>query len=349
MTASIKKIAKEVGVTPPTVSKALNDRPGLSTELRAEIKKVAERMGYAPYLAARSTGMYNKSIKTIATIYPRLGAHLVEPLQFATDKIFYNHDYYELRYIIDVANLKYRQELENEVLIKRLLNDQKVSGVMFAFVGVSDVVLAQFHKKGIPTIVLNNYTDYGKCITINNDKAMNSITESLIQLGHKKIGLIMPNENSEKVWKDRLNGHKRSLQEHGLRYDPSYLMHEWTFKLENSSYVTKKLLQEHPDITAIIYGNDLQAYGGLKTLHDLNKKIPDDIAIVGFDDMDFNLVTVPSLSSVSQPIAQMGEMGATSLIAAINAKDFSHDCVELECTLTLRGSCLKNYTETFWG
>ncbi len=94
--------------------------------------------------------MYDKSIKTIATIYPRLGAHLVEPLQFATDKIFYNHDYYELRYIIDVANLKYRQELENEVLIKRLLNDQKVSGVMFAFVGVSDVVLPSSIRRVFP-------------------------------------------------------------------------------------------------------------------------------------------------------------------------------------------------------
>ncbi len=349
MAATIKDIAKELGVTSPTVSKALNNRPGLSTALRADIKKAAERMGYAPYLTARSTGMYDKSIKTIATIYPRLGAHLVEPLQFATDKIFYNHDYYELRYIIDIANLKFKQELESEVLIKRLLNDQNISGIMFIFVDVSDVVLAQFHKKGIPTILLNNYTDYGKCITINNFKAMYDVVKKLIELNHKKIGLIMPNENSEKVWMDRLNGYKKCLQDNGMQYDPSLLMHEWTFRMENSSFATKKIILEHPDLTAIVYGSDLQAYGGLKTLHDMNKKIPDEIAVVGFDDIDFNQVTMPSLSSVRQPIAQMGDLGAKSLISAIHSKDFSHEHIELECVLNLRGSCLKNYKEPFWG
>lgn len=246
MGTTIKDIAKEVGVTSPTVSKALNDRPGIKDELRTIIKQTAERLGYAPYLTARSTGMYDKSIKTIATIYPRLGVHLVEPLQLATDNVFTLHDYYELRYTIDIANYRMNQERENELLIKRLLSDQKISGIMFVFLNISDTILARFHKNGIPTILLNNYTDYGKCVTINNYQAMYDAVEKLIKLGHQKIGLIMPDENSEKVWMDRFNAYKKCLKDHGIQYDPNIFVHEWTFKLEDAGFATKKNAPEQP-------------------------------------------------------------------------------------------------------
>ncbi len=345
----IKDIAKEIGVTAPTVSKALNNRPGINKELRSRIKKTAERLGYAPYMTARETGMYDQGVKTIAVIYSRVGQHLIDMLQQGTDKIIYGNGFYELRYTLDVSNILITPEKENELLLDRLLKDQRISGILFAFLTVSDITLAQFHKRKIPTVLLNNYTDYGKCVTINNKQAMYNVIKKLFELGHTQIGLIMPNENLEQVWQDRLNGYKQYLKEKSLTYNPNLIIHEQTFQLENAGFATKQLIQAHPEITAIVYGSDTQAYGGYKALRDMGKKIPDDIAVVGFDDMVFNRVMTPSLSSVHQPIDQMGEMGAKMLIQAIKNKDFTHKVIELKTNFILRGSCLKDYKEPHWG
>ena len=80
----------------------------------------------------------------------------------------------------------------------------------------------------------------------------------------------------------------------------------------------------------------------------MNRKVPDDIAIVGFDDTELNHIMEPSLSSVNQPIEKMGEIGANMLINAIKNKDTSHESVELESTVNLRGSCIKDYKDPFW-
>ncbi len=148
-------------------------------------------------------------------------------------------------------------------------------------------------------------------------------------------------ENSEKVWKDRFNAYKKCLQEHRITYNPNLIAHEWSFELDNAELTTKQLIKEHPEITALIYGNDYQAYGGLKALREMQKKVPEEMALIGFDDMEFNRVTIPTLSSVHQPIDKMAELGLKMLLDSINNKDFSHKAIELEASLTLRGSCIK--------
>ncbi len=345
MSVTIKQIAKELNIAPSTVSKALNNRPGVNKSLRAAIKKTVKRMGYAPYIIARETGMYDTRLKTIAIIYTRIGRHLVDKLQKGTDKVFYKNGYYELRYTIDVGNLLISEDIESQLIFQRILSDKRISGILFAFIHVSDVLLCQFHKKGIPTVILNSYTDYGKCVTINNYNAMYQLITELIKLGHKKIGLIMPSEASEHIWQDRFQGYKDALKYHHIIYDAEFYIHEYTFKLSESVFATKQLVKNHPEITAIVYGNDIQAYGGLKAFREINKKVPDDIAVVGFDDMEFNQVVIPSLSSVEQPIEEMGEIGAKMLINAIKNKNYSHEAVELETKLHLRKSCLKDYKD----
>lgn len=349
MSIRIKDIAKEVGVDSSTVSRALNDRPGVNSELKAAIKKTAQRLGYAPYMSARETGMYDSQIKTIAVVYPRLGQHIVEKLQRGIDNILYQEGYFELRYSINTTNLLVNRKVENELIFQKLLSDKKIRGIIFAFFNISESLIAQFHKNHTHTVLLNNYTDYGKCITMNDYKSMHNAVTELIKLEHKKIGLIMPDENSEHIWRERLNGYKQGLKENKILYDPNLIINEHSFKLNEAGFVTKQLVKNNSKITAIIYGNDTQAYGGLMTLRDMKLKIPDDIAILGWDDMEFNQVIRPSLSSVHQPIEEMGETGAKFLIEAIKNKDYKHKSVELQTKLCLRGSCIKNYQDNFYG
>ncbi len=349
MSITIKELADELKVSPSTVSKALNNRQGVNNSLRTVIKRTAKRKGYAPYVVSRETGMYDTKLKTIAVIYPRLGQHLIERLQKGTDKVFYKNGYCELRYIVDVGNLLVDEDVENELIFKRLLSDSSISGVLFVFIYIPDNLLAKFYHKGIPAVLLDNYTDYGKCVVINNYQAMFQLVTKLINMGHRKIGLIIPSETSEQIWRERFRAYKESLRAHHIDYDANLVVHEWTFKLAESGFVTKQLINSQPGITALIYGSDIQAYGGLKALRDMKKKVPEDIAVVGFDDMDFNQVIMPSLSSVNQPIEKMGEIGSKMLINAIQNKDFSHEAVKLEANLQLRGSCIKDYQDPFWG
>ncbi len=349
MSITIHEIAKILGVAPSTVSKALNNRPNVNDDLRAKIKQTADRMGYAPYVTARETGMYDNQFKTIAFIYPRLGQHIVEQLQQGTNEILRQEDYFELRYTFDIGNSKINENVRNELLFKKLLSDTKISGIVFISFEISDVILAQFHKRNIPTVLLNNHTDYSKSITINNYKAMYQLVKKLVKLGHKNIGLIIPNEKSEHIWLNRFNGYKQGLSENKLKYNPNYIIHEWTFKINEAGYATKNLITNNPEITAIIYGNDLQAYGGLKALSDMKIKVPDDIAIIGWDDIELNKYVKPSLSSVRQPIEKMGELGIKMLINSIKTKKYKNESIELASEINLRGSCIKDYKDPFLG
>lgn len=348
MSVTIYDIAKELGVVPSTVSRALNDRSGVDHKLKAAIIKTAERMGYTPYTATYDSKHLTSKTKTIAVIFPRLNQHFMVEIQKGIDRILYKKKYSKLNYTIDFGSYLINEEVKQELIFKRLLNDQNISGIIFAFLYINDVLLARFHKNNIATVLLNNYTDYSKCIIINNFNAMYKITNMLIKTGHKKIGLIMPSEETEQVWRDRYKGYKKCLKDHNIEYDPNLIMHEWTFQLKETAYTTKTLIKECPEITAIIFGNDTQAYAGIKALHNMNIKVPEDIAVVGFDDMEFNHIIKPSLSSIHQPIKEMAEKGIEMLINSIEKKDYSHEMITLESSIELRGSCIKNYKDTYW-
>lgn len=347
MSITIKDIAKKAGVSYSTVSKALNDKPGVNSTLKNRIKKIAKQSGYAPYIIFRETGMYNKKIKTIAVIYPQLSQHIMEQVQKGTDRIFIKTGYYELRYVVDINNFLNNKK-KNDFLLKQLLTDKRISGIIFAFIPVPNNLIAQFNKQNIYSVLLNNYTNYGKCVTINNSDAMYQTVSELVKLGHKKIGLIMPDKKAEQVWEDRFNGYRKCLKHHKIDFNPDFIINELSFELKTCAKATKTLIQKHPEITAIIYGSDIQAYGGFKGIEEMKLKVPDDIAVVGFDDMELNHIIEPSLSSVEQPMEKMGELGAKMLIDAIKNNNSSHENIELEAKLHLRGSCIKDYEDTFW-
>lgn len=347
MAATIKDIAKELGVSAAAVSKALNNRPGIGLPLKLRIEKKAQELGYAPYLKARQTGMYERSLKYLAVIYAKAGEHLVGEIESGIKEIIKDSGFYELHYTVDVHNDLY-DEQRKEVFLDKIISEKGVCGLISAFLSLSGSTIAKLQKNNIPVVLLNNYSDYGQCVVIDNIEASFKVTKKLIELGRKKIGLIMPEESKESVWQDRLEGYKKALKENKLPYDPYLIVYEHTFDLKEAGLATKVLLEREPSVTAIIYGSDLQAYGGLKMLRELEKNIPDDVAVVGFDDMPFSRVSNPPLSSVRQPMRKMGQVGAQLLLDAISEKKFPNKVVTLKSELILRRSCQKDIPEEKW-
>jgi len=347
MATTIKDIAKELGVSAAAVSKALNNRPGIGLPLKLRIEKKAQELGYAPYLKARQTGMYERSLKYLAVIYARAGEHLVGEIEAGIKETIRDSGFYELHYTVDVHNDLY-DEQRKEVFLDKIISEKGVCGLISAFLSLSGSTIAKLQKNNIPVVLLNNYSDYGQCVVIDNIEASFKVTKKLIELGHKKIGLIMPEESKESIWQDRLEGYKKALKENKLSYDPYLIVYEHTFDLKEAGLATKALLEREPSVTAIIYGSDLQAYGGLKMLRELEKNIPDDVAVIGFDDMPFSRVSNPPLTSVKQPMRKMGQIGARLLLDAISEKKFPNKAVTLKSELILRRSCQKDIPEEKW-
>lgn len=342
---TIKDIAKELKISIAAASKALNDLPGVSDSLRLKVKRAAETMGYKKYLKSSMVNAYERNLKFIIVLYGSIGGNLMEELEAGIAENIRKKGYYEFRYLIDVSK-ELNSEDKKELFLDTILKEKGIVGVLACYLKISDVLIAKLYKNKIPVVLLENYTDFGRSVTIDNVKASYRAVNKLIELGHRKVGCIMPQEDIDHVWAERLEGYKKALKDKGIKYDPTLIVYENTVDIPGAASATKELLEKDPEATAILYGSDRQAYGGMKALRDLGKRIPEDIAIIGFDDIEFNKIMTPSLSSVKQPIRELGELGLNMLFESIEKNDLSHKSVVLDTELMLRSSCLKDYRES---
>ncbi len=338
---TIADVARETGVSPAAVSKALNNRGGISLPVQRKIEKTAQRLGYSPYIKARQSGMYASTLKYIGVIYASAGEHLTRDIQNGVDSVLHDSGLYELRYSLNLQSQMYNEERKS-IFLEKIMQDKSIAGLISVFLNISDSNIARLHKSGVPVVLLNNKSDCGMSVYIDNVEACYDAVKELVGLGRRKIGIIMPSESTENVWSQRLEGYKKALAENTIRYDPYLMVSETSFQLKESALATAELIEREPAVDAIIYGSDVQAYAGMEALKELNKRIPEDIAVVGFDDMMFSRISDPPLTSVRQPMFEMGREGTKMLVDAIKEKDFSNKIVKLKSKIILRQSTNKN-------
>jgi DNA-binding LacI/PurR family transcriptional regulator len=337
MGVTIHDIARESKVSIAAVSKALNDRQGVSEELRTRIKAIAERLQYAPYIKSREHGMLAHNVKEIAVIYDRPGGHLFDEIQGGVDTALSSSGYRELRFTIGLHEMF--QESTKKLFLDKILNDPYISGAIFVFIPLTDGDIALFKRKNIQVVQLNIESDFGQCVAIDNFSAAYDATKKFIELGHKSIGFVLPNDWVNQVWRDRLAGYKKALVDHGLSYDGGSIGNESTFVPKEAGYVTRELILNNPSMTAILYASDLQAMGGLKMLREMHMRVPEDIAVIGFDDMKMSELFDPPIASVHQPMYEMGKLGTEMLLDAIKNETFTNQKKILKSQLIVRRSC----------
>lgn len=346
MGVTIHDIAKESNVSIAAVSKALNDRHGVSEELRTRIKAIAERLQYAPYIKSRENGMLAHNVKEIAVVYDRPGGHLFDEIQGGVDTALSTSGYRELRFTIGLHEMF--QESSKKLFLDKILNDPYISGVIFVFIPLTDGDIALFKRKNIHVIQLNIQSDFGQCVGIDNFSAAYEATKKFIELGHKVIGFVLPNDWVNQVWRDRLAGYKKALADHDISYDGGWIGNESTFIPKESGYVTRELVLNNPNMSAILYASDLQAMGGMKMLREMHMRVPEDVAVIGFDDMKMSELFDPPISSVHQPMYEMGKLGTEMLLESIKNKTFSNDKRVLKTQLVVRKSCDARAVPSNW-
>lgn len=314
MSTTMKDIAKEAGVSINTVSRALNGKPDVNEDTKKGILEIADRLNYVPNFLAK--GLVTKNTRTIGVIV----SDNANP--FFARMIKGIEDYARSRgYNIILCNTDERYEKEEEAV--RLLREKRVDGLLITLTPAQKerTDILELKRTGVPFVLLNRHMDDIITDYVINDNVYGAYlaVSHLANLGHKRIGYISGPSQISSV-RERLEGYKKALFENNIEFDNS-LVKESNLKMEDSYKLMKEFLELENRPTAVFTYSDLLAIGALKALKEAKLEVPKDIALVGYDDIEFSSLLEVPLTTVHQPRYRIGEEGAKILIDRIEGKD----------------------------
>jgi len=325
--SNLKEVAFLAHTSTATVSRVINKTGHVSDEIKIRVHKAIEELGYKPL----SREGANRKTKTIALVTPDIENPFFGKLTKEVTKIAN-----DLRYNILLINVSGLKNDGGDFLLS--LIDTHVDGVLYASSYRLEDIIEKAKSSHIPIVVLDRElkTMEIDTIAVNNDQAGFIATEHLIKLGHKKIAYIGGNARTE-ISKNRHEGYKRALNKHSIEYNESYI-YNGDFRLSSGYEGTKYLLGEDAEITGIIAANDLMAIGSVNYANFKGYKVPKDISIVGFDDIELASSLTPKLTTISYPLERMSQLAVESIIKQIDDKQAIFETVILFPKLVVRES-----------
>ena len=339
MAITIYDVAKKAGVGIGTVSRAINDSPQISPKTKARVLQVVGELKYQPHAVAQ--GLARKRTNTIACIVPFFtGYFFVELLRGIQSQIT-KYKYDLILYSVDEIDKK-------EMFLRRTLQERKVDGVLLISLKISDEYAPKFLHAKFPIVLVDSYHPELDSILVQNDEGAYLATEYLISLGHTRIGMINGQLKSTPA-QLRLQGFRRALQDHNVPFNKDYLvisdfdgdnevLPNDGFNKEAGYRAMQKLLDSgNGRPTAVFISSDIQAVGAIRAVTERGLRVSEDVAIVGFDDIE--LSEYLGLTTMRQPMFEMGELAVQRLMAKISGTD-SKDFKKIFSTnLIIRESC----------
>jgi LacI family transcriptional regulator len=305
---SIKDIAAKAGVSFQTVSKVLKGRGSVSPETRAWILEVAEQLGYVPNALAR--GLISQRTSTIGIVASDFTDFVLAQFVVGAEREARHQGQCVIIGAIDQQGTDFERYV-------RVLMERRVDGILLAAPQLEqDGRVGGLLRGPIPVVSLHHVPGEGISMVGSHQSQTGLLaTQHLLELGHRRIGTIIgPRER--RVTQSRLRGYQRALESAGVAYR-SDLVEESDWQVEGGYTATLRLLERVPDITAIFAQNDTMAMGVLSALHELGRRVPDDCAVVGCDDIPLAAHTVPSLTTVRLPFYETGEVAMRLLLDII--------------------------------
>lgn len=310
---NLKDIARELNISPSTVSRALNDHPAIKKETKDAVKTLAKKLDYQPNLFA--LGLLQKKSNTIGVIVPEITGHFFSAIITGIQDVIVDSEY---NIMICLSNESYEEEV---TLVKKLWKMQ-VDGVLVSPSSETKDFehFRRLQNNGIPVVVFDR-----DCPGLEADKVLVDdysgafqAVEYLIHTGCSKIGHLGGPLNLSTT-EQRLQGYLDALEKYKMPINWDYVVHVPGFAHKEAVKPTKRLLelQEYPD--AIFAYNDKIAISAMHIAKKMGLQIPDEISIIGFDDEPHSSFITPPLSTVWQPVYSMGMLSARILL--IRLKD----------------------------
>lgn len=328
---TMAEIAREAGVSTTTVSKVLNQLPGVGDKTRARIQQLIDQNDYVQNHAARHLRKGQSGL--IDLVFMRLEGGYDLGIMHGIQDVLEKSGH---RLVVFATN---EDESTEQLWLRRLL-DQSGDGVLLLLpyerVGIADALMAQ----RIPFVAIGDrneptaaFPTIGSTIWLGGYTA----TEYLISLGHRRIGIITGPLHLT-TSRARLAGYREALEQAGIPVDPT-LIREGSYLLGDGISQTNALLDLPDPPTALFAGNDAQAAGVYQALYKRNIRIPDAMSVIGFDDVSYTAQMSPPLTTIRQPLVEMGRVAANMLLRLIAGQPLDSNHVELSTSLIIRESC----------
>lgn len=329
---TIASIASIAGVSIPTVSRVLHNRPDVAPETRKRVEKAIEESGFISSrvkqgLRKKSSGIVDMLVPGLDNLYSIEIVRGVEEVLARTN----------LRLALSVTHDTL--QLEQRWLTK-ILNGGATDGAILVLSHGQLQYFDALHEHKIPFVVVDQRGELGPDIPsvgATNWFGGRTATEHFLSLGHRRIAAIT-GPLSMRCNQDRLAGYRAALEDAGIPVDPA-LIRSGAF-LQETGYDQARALLELPEPpTAIFTGNDVQAMGVYAAVRARGLHIPHEMSVIGFDDVAIASILTPALTSVRQPLVEMGRVATTMLLRLIAGEPLDSTRVELTTTLSVRDSC----------
>lgn len=304
---TIYDVAKALNISPSTVSRGLKDHPHIHKETKKKIRSMAKEMGYQQNKFASS--LRKRRTETIGVVVPKLNSYFMATVIAGVEKITSQHGY---GLIISQSQESGRKEV---ACVSTLFNS-RVDGMLISL-AFDTKNLDHFNtlfNKDIPVVFFDRVADCHGCLTviIDNYKAGYEATSHLIGQGCRKI-IHLGGNLLRNVYYERLRGYKQALHDNGIDFNQK-LVFISDLAGESGKSIVKKVLGMNPRPDGIFAANDTSAVAAMVEMQSAGIRIPDDIAVVGFNNEPISRVIRPNLTTIDYPAREMGEIAATSLI-----------------------------------
>jgi len=329
--ATIVDVAKKAGVSTATVSRVINHTAPVSPETVAQVKAVIADLNYRPQSAAQV--LASRKTNTLGLLFPEISGDFVSPLLRGIEDEARESGFALLVYATHRGN-------NSEVGRPQPLGEHNTDGVLVFVDSLPEEELAYFNQIGFPVVLIHRSTPEGldiPCVTVENKEGARILVDHLIEAhGYRRIAFLTGEEGHEDShWREE--GYRESLASHGVPFRPE-LVSAGNFDRERARLSTEKWLREGLAFDAVFAADDDSAIGVMTALNQAGKRIPQDVAVVGFDDIALSRYLTPPLTTVRAPTEQVGREALKQLVRLIRSQP-TEQLTLLPTELVIRQSC----------
>lgn len=332
---NIRDIARIAGVGISTVSRVLNNHPDVKYETREKVLAIMKDNNYIPNNSARNLKRNDtKSIGVLVKgIHNPFFSHMVKFIEKEIDDKGYTM----------ILHYNENNQQDNEAAIE-LIKEKRLKGLICLGGNYDNFNNEEIKNLNIPIVLASTSSkDLSDCglfssVNINNVDAAFKAIDYICKLNHKIIGLITTGEQDKAVGKLRYEGYKQALEFNKIEFK-SELVEIGGYTFKSGYEAMNRLLDKDLKVTAVFVTSDIMAIGASKAILNRKLKIPDDISVVGFDGIDYSLYFHPSITTIKQPIEEMGQKSIDLLLDLINNHKRKNEHIIFETKLEERESC----------
>lgn len=333
MNITIYDVAREANVSMATVSRVVNGNPNVKPATRKKVLEVIERLEYRPNAVAR--GLASKKTTTVGVIIPDIANIFYAELARGIEDIA---TMYKYNIILSNSDQNVNKELH---LLNTMLGKQ-VDGLIVMSQNITDDFVQELKRSPVPIVLAGSIEESKTIPSVNIDyrQAIFDATTYFIEKGHKKIAFAMGPMRDLINHGEKFVGYKQALEEAGLEYQDKYVIEgEYTYESGLEGWKKLKDLDDKP--TAIVSGDDEMALGVMHGAQDDGLSVPEDIEVITSDNTKLTLMVRPQLSSVVQPLYDIGAVSMRLLTKYMNKEKVQENIVVLPHRIELRGSTKK--------